>query len=440
MLALQRFFKVCRVAFFEATFTPFSFKESKTYKPTLIWLSKSFLFAFCIMLSPYLQWFLESINMDYPRILASLVGLLGIASMLFVPKNRRFSVGFFVGVLWFYWVGLGLRYFDMIYLIPLGILFMGILVGFAFWIGLFCECLIVRFAFLMLLSFFKPLGFDWFVLESFWFAYSFFGVDKLSFALVIVSVWLLITSHRYTKLVAIVCLLLALDKGVFQETSPLPLPLKVKILQTEVSQDLKNENLIKVVEENFAQIRRAVLEGNDMIVLPEAAFPFLLEKYEDIQKELETLSNSIAIVTGSLRLEVINGVKHYYNSTYIFDHSRKVVIDKVLLVPFGEELPLFLQPFVQRFFQGIGGFSRGKTFGEFEVKGVKFQNAICYEGTSRSIYEKSPPFVIVTSNNAWFVPSIEPILQKNLIKYYARLYGSTILHATNLSPSYVITP
>ena len=41
--------------------------------------------------------------------------------------------------------------------------------------------------------------------------------------------------------------------------------------------------------------------------------------------------------------------------------------------------------------------------------------------------------VIVTSNNAWFVPSIEPILQKILCKYYARLHNSTILHATNLS-------
>lgn len=439
MLALQRFFKVCKVAFFEATFTPFSLRESKTYKPTLIWLSKSFLFAFCIMLSPYLQWFLESITMDYPRILASLVGLLGVVSILFTPKNRRFSVGFFVGILWFYWVGLGLRYFDMIFLIPLGTLFMGILVGFVFWIGLFCECLIVRFAFLMLLSFFEPLGFDWFILESFWFAYSYFGVDKLSFALIIVSVWLLITSHRYVKLVGIVCLLLALDKGTFQEVSP-ALPLKIKIIQTEVSQDIKNENLIRVVEENFAHIRHAALEGNDMVILPEAAFPFPLEKYKDIQKELETLSDSIAIVVGSLRLEVLDREEKYYNSTYIFDHGRMSAIDKVFLVPFGEEFPLFLQPIVERFFQGIGGFSRGKGLGEFEIKGVSFQNAICYEGTSRQIYEKSPPFVVVTSNNAWFVPSIEPILQKNLMKYYARLYGSTILHATNLSPSAIITP
>ena len=439
MLALWRFFRVCRVAFFESTYTPFSFKKPETYKPTFIWLSKSFVFASCICFCPYLQWGLEFVGIDFmPKFLGSLVGLLSITSLLFVPKTRRFSVGFFVGVLWFYWVGLGLRYFDMSFLIPLGVLFMGFLIGAVFYIGLFCECFLGHFVFLMILSFFMPLGFDWFVLESF-LAYSYFGVDKLSFAFMIVAIWVLITFRHYGKLLGVICLVFALDMEAFRE-KPIVLPFKIKIVQSEVAQDTRYENLEKILDSHFKAIHQAIAEGDELVILPESAFPFVLDDYVSLKRELENLSYSIVIVAGSLRVERFNDTEIYYNSTYAFDKGKVSIIDKVLLVPFGEELPLFLQPLVQKFFSGIGGFTRGSGFGEFEIKGVKFQNAICYEGTSEKIYENYPPFVIVTSNNAWFVPSIEPILQKNLIKYYARLYGSTILHSTNFSPSYIVTP
>ncbi|MDU9800000.1 apolipoprotein N-acyltransferase, partial [Helicobacter pylori] len=47
---------------------------------------------------------------------------------------------------------------------------------------------------------------------------------------------------------------------------------------------------------------------------------------------------------------------------------------------------------------------------------------------------------IVMSNNAWFSPSIEPTLQRTLLKYYARRYGKIILHSTNFSTSYILNP
>ncbi|MEA1917608.1 MAG: apolipoprotein N-acyltransferase, partial [Campylobacterota bacterium] len=75
---------------------------------------------------------------------------------------------------------------------------------------------------------------------------------------------------------------------------------------------------------------------------------------------------------------------------------------------------------------------------DFTIKGVKFRNAICYEATCSEIYEDNPEYVVATSNNGWFVPSIEPTLQNLLIKYYARKYNSTVLHVTNMSGSKVI--
>jgi len=46
--------------------------------------------------------------------------------------------------------------------------------------------------------------------------------------------------------------------------------------------------------------------------------------------------------------------------------------------------------------------------------------------------------MIVLSNNGWFTPSIEPILQRLLLQYYSQKYGTTIYHAVNMSDSYVI--
>jgi apolipoprotein N-acyltransferase len=46
--------------------------------------------------------------------------------------------------------------------------------------------------------------------------------------------------------------------------------------------------------------------------------------------------------------------------------------------------------------------------------------------------------MIVLSNNGWFTPSIEPALQRLLLQYYARKYGTTIYHAVNMAPSYII--
>ena len=68
---------------------------------------------------------------------------------------------------------------------------------------------------------------------------------------------------------------------------------------------------------------------------------------------------------------------------------------------------------------------------DFIIKGVKFRNAICYEATCSEIYEGDVNFVIATSNNAWFSPSIEPTIQKLLMRYYARKNSVTIYHSAN---------
>ena len=107
---------------------------------------------------------------------------------------------------------------------------------------------------------------------------------------------------------------------------------------------------------------------------------------------------------------------------------------KLVLVPFGEYVPLpkFMQKFINdTFFKGSSDFLTAKEPTDFVIKGVKFRNAICYEATCQEIYDGDVNYVIATSNNAWFTPSIEPTLQRLLMKYYARKNGVTIYHSAN---------
>nr|WP_317402983.1 apolipoprotein N-acyltransferase [uncultured Helicobacter sp.] len=429
-------------AVLDMPYTPFAWRDKQSYKRVFVWLCISFIFA-SVCVSPfYIQWICELCDVEAPKILVSILGVLSIASVLFTPKNRRFSVGFFIGVLWFYWIGLGLRYFDMSVLIPLVIVAEALLIACVFYISLWCECLLWRFGFIMLLSYFTPLGFDWIMLESV-FAFSYFGVDKLSLGLIVLGLWVTIKYERWWKIVGIVCLIFALDSKTFSENPP-QISLKIKLMQSEVSQDItwRMEQMGSIFQTYIDQIERAKNEGYEAIILPESAFYVPLDsKYFSHFDKLIQMSKDIVIVVGALRVEQNeNGEVLYFNSTYKFENGEMTFLDKVLLVPFGERLPQSLLPIVNVFFEGIGGFSPGREFGYFDIKGVRFKNAICYEGTNSDFYADNPQLVIVTSNNAWFVPSIEPILQKNLMKYYARLHNSTILHATNLSKAAIITP
>lgn len=429
-------------AVLDMPYTPFAWRDKQSYKRVFVWLCISFIFA-SVCVSPfYIQWICELCDVEAPKILVSILGVLSIASVLFTPKNRRFSVGFFIGVLWFYWIALGLRYFDMSVLIPLVIVAEALFIACVFYIGLWCECLLWRFGFIMLLSYFTPLGFDWIMLESV-FAFSYFGVDKLSLGLIVLGLWVTIKYERWWKMVGIVCLIFALDSKTFSENPP-QIPLKIKLIESEVSQDItwRMEQMGSIFQTYIDQIERAKNEGYEAIILPESAFYVPLDsKYFSHFDKLIQMSKDIVIVVGALRVEQNeNGEVLYFNSTYKFENGEMTFLDKVLLVPFGERLPQSLLPIVNVFFEGIGGFSPGREFGYFDIKGVRFKNAICYEGTNSDFYADNPQLVIVTSNNAWFVPSIEPILQKNLMKYYARLHNSTILHATNLSKAAIIAP
>ena len=213
--------------------------------------------------------------------------------------------------------------------------------------------------------------------------------------------------------------------------------------QLNVAQDSKwlKNNLTNVIEDNLKLIDKAIKEKKQLIILPETAFPVLLNKEIFLSSKLKEKSKDIDIIAGALYLEN----NQYYNATYHFTQGQIEIAKKIVLVPFGEEIPLpkfFVDLINDTFFNGAQDYKKADKPTDFIINNIKFRNAICYEATSEEIYQNlnGVKYVIATSNNAWFTPSVEPTLQKLLLKYFAKKYDVTIFHSINGSNNYVIRP
>lgn len=220
-------------------------------------------------------------------------------------------------------------------------------------------------------------------------------------------------------------------------------PLKIKTISTNIPQNLRwdSNNLKQIIDENFRLIQQAKQENYDLIILPETAFPIALNAEDSLLRILQDLSQDLAILTGAIHKQG----NSYYNSAYLFYEGKMQIFDKIILVPFGEKIPLpqFLVNLInQIFFKGGVDFTTNSNQkpNSTILQNQHFQIAICYEATRQEFYQDSPSFLIAISNNAWFKPSIEPTLQKLLMQYFSLNYGTTIYHSSNGSQDFILSP
>jgi apolipoprotein N-acyltransferase len=177
------------------------------------------------------------------------------------------------------------------------------------------------------------------------------------------------------------------------------------------------------------------------VVLPETAFTTVLNKNVMLLEKLKELSYKIDIITGGLFVEN----EQIYNASYHFSKGEVEIAKKVVLVPFGEEIPFpkfFVDLINKVFYNGAQDYSKASEPTDFMIKGDKFRNAICYEATTDKIFENlgDTKYMVAISNNAWFTPSIEPTLQHLLLKFYSKKYDVNIFHVVNGSSNRTYRP
>nr|CAA6800423.1 MAG: Apolipoprotein N-acyltransferase (EC [uncultured Thiotrichaceae bacterium] len=406
---------------------------------TLTAIAMGFCIAFLTVGAIYLDWFGVT---NY--FVNSLLGLLSIYLLLITGSKVWLWTGFWTGVVWFWWFGVSFHYYGMTWAIPLPILGAGIVYALIFLSGmtvvgilerqLKVHHLIGKILFLLILSYIHPLGSNWYKPELM-FTNTYMGVEKWQFFLIMFAVALSIyTRQAYYLAILVLAYPFATH---FRADMPINTQLELHGTYTNVKDKWKPDLQPQHINDVFAAIQEAITAKKRIIVLPESIFALYLNKYPKLIAQLNDYSHDIAIVVGGLYMDE-NTPR---NSTYIFQKGTYRVANKVKLVPFGEGNPLpdFMGKIVNKiFFDGAPSYVASAEVTDYEIDGVSYRNAICFEATSEELYEGKPQNMIVVSNNGWMVPSIEPTEQKILLQYYSKKYGTTIYHSVNMSPSYIV--
>jgi len=402
----------------------------KSNKPILFDILCAIITAF--LFSSFI--YLEDLGITI-KLINTIFGITSLALLLYISKRAILMSGFLIGPLWFYWVGYSFEYNGVGYLSPVVTLIFAFIYTAFFGILAFTNKVYIRAILLFALSFFEPMDWNWLQIELI-FVESYIGVFKYQLALVLLALTLptyIKSNYKYAPLILI---FLAFN---FTTPNQKDSPLKIKLVPTDIKQDKKWKSELKYPTINmiYMEITKAINEDYDIVVFPESVFPLYMNHKPMLIEQLLRLSSKITIIAGALLDE--NGTN--YNVTYMFTKGKYAIAKKLVLVPFGEYIPLpnFIKQFVNdTFFAGASDFKTATKPTDFMIDGIKYRNAICYEATCQELYDGDVDFVIASSNNAWFSPSIEPTLQNLLMRYYARKNGVTIYHCANYKGTGII--
>jgi apolipoprotein N-acyltransferase len=193
--------------------------------------------------------------------------------------------------------------------------------------------------------------------------------------------------------------------------------------------------------QRFERLTAKLGIGTDLVVWPEAATPFVLEREQDYQlKLIEWAARAQApILTGSPALRFYPDRRPYLlNSAYLLGTDGTLLgrYDKHHLVPFGEYIPLksSLLFFLDKLVEGIGDFEAGPgptilSFTPKSLRGgspagsrpVKFGVAICYEvifpDLVRRFADNGAEFLVTITNDGWFGPSSAPAQHFSMVVF-----------------------
>ena len=412
------------------TFMINKYKNFKNKKPLLHDLFYASITALLFSAFIYLEHFGITL-----KLLNTFSAIGALALFLYAPKRAILFAGFLIGLLWFYWIGYSFEYQGVGYMLPIITISFGFIYMLFFGVLALTHKVYLRAFLLFGLSFLEPFDWNWLQIELL-FVESYIGIFKYQLALVLLGLSIPYYFQNPFKYFGVLFIILAFN---FNPPVQNESDLRIKLVATDIKQADKwlSKNKIPTIKMVFEKIHLAINDNYDVIVFPESVFPMYLNKQKAILNELSKQSKHITIIAGALLKE--DGQN--FNVTYIFQDGKYTIAKKLVLVPFGEYIPLpaFARKIInETFFSGQSDFIQAKEPSNFTIKGETFRNAICYEATCQEIYEGDVKFIIATSNNAWFEPSIEPTIQNLLLRYYARKNGVTIYHSANYKGTGII--
>lgn len=194
----------------------------------------------------------------------------------------------------------------------------------------------------------------------------------------------------------------------------------------------------------------AAMDGAELIVWPETAFPYKLNERSD----LSSFVSELASETGStLAIGALRGEEtHEYNSIFLVDPDgtlREETYDKRHLVPFGEYLPMrdvvltLVPPLAM--VSGLDDDTRpGTGSGLFKTEVGTIGSLVCFD----SIYEQltlqsvrdGANLLLISSNDSWFYDSAAVYQHEAQAQIRAIETGRYLVRSANTGISTIIAP
>ena len=216
--------------------------------------------------------------------------------------------------------------------------------------------------------------------------------------------------------------------------------LNTQKLDLEIFQlNFKNNDKSLTPEKKLNIIINNIQESTaDLLIFGENNFPYLLDN-RDLKILKGSLKENQTLIIGATRFES----NKYYNSLINITESKVTYFDKIILVPFGEFLPLrdkltFLESIV-----GPNNYSNGNEERIIKLtNNISFIPIICYEIVfywkliNKLNYKSN--FIINITNDFWFGKYIGPYQHFYLTKIRAAEFNKPIIRVSNNGISAVI--
>lgn len=236
--------------------------------------------------------------------------------------------------------------------------------------------------------------------------------------------------------------------------------IKVALVQGNIDPYLKWSD--GFVDKNIAiydSLSRAVhSEDVDLIIWPETATAAFVRNKPRIAKFLFDLTDSlnVPILTGSPDFKYLgNGKYETFNSVFLFQPGdrRFQSYNKMILVPFGERVPLedkfeFLNDFLEQLNMGAGDFSPGKNLNlvnmNFGEEIVPTGSLICYESVFpnhvRKMVKMGADLLVIVTNDGWYRNTSGPYQHAQIAVFRAIENRTSIARCANTGISSFIDP
>jgi apolipoprotein N-acyltransferase len=274
---------------------------------------------------------------------------------------------------------------------------------------------------------------------------SIIGIDGLTFFVVFLSLIFFARSHYYNLFFGTVFLIFVGFGYLRLQNEALQTPYNLRLIQPSISQETKWDpgELQKNMQLQGLLSQIEAEKPIQAIIWPEAAVPFFLQDYPEMQKML-----SNAAPQGGY---LIFGVprKHeddIFNSMMVLnsDGLVKGIVDKKHLLPFGEYVPFsWLLKGISKIVWGPKDFSKGTLSPIVNLEGLPpFHTLICFEAVfpEEIIQEERAEWLLNLTNEAWFGESIGPYQHLAMARVRAIEQGIPLVRVANNGISAVIDP